>query len=85
MSYSEVKQGALAVCGHGDLGIITESEPRTEGDDPVFRWFGTHLAWGGNGPGTTWSSQMPVVLGRVESWRLERDANGDMSVVLTLE
>ncbi len=64
------KQGDIAYCGHGKLGLITCDQPtqvRYSNGDIGFAWTGIHLTTSGTTEiGCPWSSRNPSVIGNIE-------------------
>ena len=70
MSSMTPRKNALALCGHGSLGLITSDEPEVlyfSGEDRErICWTGIHLTDKTRKPGSFWCSSNPKVIGYLE-------------------
>jgi hypothetical protein len=62
----EPRKNAIAICGRGGLGLITEDTPKLihfENGDKRVCWVGIYLT---EKPGSFWCSSEPTVVGHLD-------------------
>ena len=69
METHEIRQGSIARCGHGTLGLITSAKPKLikfrDGSSAI-AWTGIHLTNQKSPIGSYWCSRNPIVLGHID-------------------